>query len=107
MNAQILAVKRILRTWPGVEEVRGGRFGADEFRYGGRELGHLHRDGTADLPVAPEVRQDLLAKGRAQPHRAGEEGYVSYPVLDDEDVAVVLEVMGWNYDRAQRESGPG
>jgi hypothetical protein len=40
------------------------------------------------------------------PHREGSEGHVSYPVESDEDVAVVLEILGWNYDRAREAAGP-
>jgi hypothetical protein len=28
-------------------------------------------------------------------------GYISYPLEDQEDVSVVLEILGWNYDRAK------
>jgi len=45
--------------------------------------------------------EDLLAKGRARPHRAGVKGYISYPMQDPEDVAVVIEILGRNYDRAK------
>jgi hypothetical protein len=77
------------------------RFASVAFRYGKRELGHVHRDRIADLPVTPEMREDLLAKGRARPHRAGSRGYISYPIRDEEDVAAVLEILGRNYDRAK------
>jgi len=43
----------------------------------------------------------VLAKGRARPHRAGSKGYISYPMENQEDVAAVLEILGWNYDRAR------
>jgi len=63
-------------------------------------------DGLADLPFPQELRDNLLSKGRALPHREGSEQFVSYPVESDEDVAVVLEVLGWNYDRAREAAGP-
>jgi hypothetical protein len=47
------------------------------------------------------MREDLLARGRARPHRAGSRGYISYPIEDGEDVTAVLEVLGQNYDRAK------
>jgi len=55
----------------------------------------------ADLPVTPEMREDLLARGRARPHRVGSRGYVSFPIEDEEDVASVLGILGRNYDRAK------
>ncbi len=55
-----------------------GEFGTTAFRYGEREFGHLHRRDRIAPPVMPEMREELLARGRATPHLAGVEGYVSY-----------------------------
>jgi hypothetical protein len=101
VNDELLSLveQKVLR-WPGVTS-EYGRFNAVVFRYGKREIGHVHRDRIADLPVTPEMRETLLAKGRARPHRAGSKGYVSYPVEDREDVSVVLEILGSNYERAK------
>lgn len=96
----LASVEREVLRWAGTTS-GPGRFGAVVFRYGKREIGHVHRDRVADLPVTREVRESLLAKGRARPHRAGSKGYVSYPVEDQEDVSAVLEILGWNYDRAK------
>ena len=101
MDDQLLAeVEREVLGWPGTTS-EPGRFGAVAFRYGRREIGHVHTDRIADLPVTPEMREDLLAKGRARPHRAGSRGYISYPIQDSEDISAVLEILGRNYDRAQ------
>jgi hypothetical protein len=100
MDSNALTIEQEVRRWPGVTTVPG-RFGAVAFRYGKREIGHLHRDQIADLPTTKEMREDLLAKGRARPHRAGVKGYISYPLQDPEDVSVVIEILGWNYDRAK------
>jgi hypothetical protein len=86
--------------WPGVTS-EPGRFGATSFRYGKREIGHIHRDRIADLPVTTRMREDLLSQGRARPHRAGVKGYISYPLENEEDVSAVLEILGRNYDRAK------
>jgi hypothetical protein len=56
---------------------------------------------VADLPLTTEMRESLLSKGRARPHRAGVKGYISYPLEDQEDLSVVLEILGANYDRAK------
>ena len=101
MDDELLAsVEREVLHWPGVTS-EPGRFGAIAFRYGKREIGHVHRDRVADLPVVREAREGLLAKGRARPHRAGSKGYVSYPVENREDVSAVLEILGSNYERAK------
>ena len=101
MDDELLAaVEREVLLWPGTTS-EPGRFDAVSFRYGKREIGHVHRDRIADLPVTRESREELLAKGRARPHRAGSRGYISYPIEDREDVSAVLEILGWNYDRAK------
>ena len=100
MDSYILTIEREVLNWPGVRS-EPGRFGAVAFRYGKREIGHIHSDRVADLPVTSEMRENILARGRARPHRAGVKGYISYPVQDQEDLSVVLEILGWNYDRAK------
>ena len=100
-DALTLTIEQEVLRWPGITATPG-RFGATAFRYGEREIGHLHRrDRVADLPVTSEMREELLARGRATSHLAGVEGYVSYPIQDQEDLSVVLEILGWNYDRAR------
>jgi Family of unknown function (DUF5519) len=100
MDRNMLSIEREVLRWPGVTS-EPGRFGATSFRYGKREIGHIHRDRIADLPVTTQMRESILSKGRARPHRAGIKGYISYPIEDQEDVSVVLEILGWNYDRAK------
>jgi hypothetical protein len=100
MDSNALAVEREVLRWPGVTS-EPGRFGATSFRYGKREIGHIHRDRMADLPVTTRMREDLLSQGRARPHRAGVKGYISYPLENEEDVSAVLEILGRNYDRAK------
>ncbi len=100
MDSSTSTIEREVLKWPGVTS-EPGRFGATSFRYGKREIGHVHRDRIADLPVTREMRKEILARGRALPHRAGVKGYISYPVENPEDVSVVLEILGQNYDRAK------
>ena len=100
MDGYISLIEREVLSWPGVRS-EAGRFGAVAFSYGKREIGHLHRDRIADLPVTTRMRNDIISRGRARAHRAGVKGYISYPLEDREDVSVVLEILGRNYDRAK------
>jgi hypothetical protein len=100
MQGNASAIEREVLRWPGVRK-EPGRFGATSFRYGKREIGHLHGDRIADLPVTTEMKEDLMARGRARPHQAGVKGYVSYPLESEEDVAAVLGILNRNYDRAR------
>jgi hypothetical protein len=70
MDSNIVTIEQEVLRWPGVTSAPG-RFGAVAFRYGKREIGHIHRDRIADLPVTGEMRESILAGGRARPHRAG------------------------------------
>ena len=100
MDSYLTTIEREVLRWPGVTS-EPGRFGATAFRYGKREIGHVHRDRIADLPVTTEMREEILSRDRALPHRAGVIGSISYPVEDQKDVSVVLEILGANYDRAK------
>jgi hypothetical protein len=107
MNAQLLAsVEREVLAWSGVnkEEFEGGRGQggflvppATLFRFGRREIGHLHHTGEADLPFPRKVYDELIATGRAKPHAAG---VVTYVVRDPDDVPGVVELFRMNYQRA-------
>jgi hypothetical protein len=100
MDELLAEIEREVLDWPGTIS-EPGRFDSVAFRYGKREIGHVHRDRIADLPVTPEMRENLLAKGRARPHRAGSRGYISFPIRNREDVTAVLEILGRNYDRVK------
>lgn len=100
-DALTLTIEQEVLRWPGVTATPG-RFGATAFRYGEREIGHLQRrDRIAELPITPEMREGLLARGRATPHLTRAEGYISYPIQNQEDASVVLEFLGWNYNQAR------
>jgi len=77
------------------------RFGAIEFRLGGRELGHLHGDHMADLPFTRPIRDELVAAGRARPHHAlPDSGWVTRSVHGPEDVEAIVELFRLSYERA-------
>ena len=100
MDSNAVTTEQEMLRWPGVTSAPG-RFGAVAFRYEKRESGYIHRDRIADLSVTPEMREDLLKGGRSRPVRAGAKGYISYPIRDQEDVSVVIEILGRNYARTK------
>jgi luciferase-like monooxygenase len=87
--------------WPGVES-GPGRFGSVRFTIGRRELGHLHGDRIADLPLRPEVAAALVEAGEAREHRFTPEGsgWVTVELDSDDDVDRVIGLMRQSYDRA-------
>lgn len=91
----------IVGSWPDVE-VGAHRFGGAEFRLGRRELGHLHGDSHADIGFPRKVRDELVAAGRALPHRAiPDSGWISVPIDGEDGVERAVELFRMAYDRAQ------
>ena len=86
--------------WPGVEQAPH-RFGGIEFRLGRRELGHLHGDVLADLPLPRTLRDEVIAAGRAVPHHVlPDSGWVSFRIESPDDVERAIELFRLAYDRA-------
>ncbi len=89
-------------SWPGVQ-AGPHRFGGVEFRLGRRELGHLHGDRIADLPFPRQLRDELIAEGRARPHHVlPDSGWVTASIGGEDGVDRTIELFQLSYDRAQR-----
>ena len=89
-----------VESWHGVETAPH-RFGGVEFRFGRRELGHLHGDRIADLPFPRRVRDELIAEGRARPHHVlPESGWVTVSIRSPEEAERALELFRMAYERA-------
>jgi len=70
MNDELLAeVEQEVLLWPGTTS-EPGRFDSVAFRYGKREIGHVHRDRIADLPVTWRPARTCLR--RAGQDRTGQ-----------------------------------
>jgi hypothetical protein len=96
---------------PGVS-VGPHRFGGTEYRYGRRELGHVHGDRFADLPFPRAVRDELVAEGRARPHHVlPDSGWVTAPMHTDANIENVIALFRQSYERAvaqaERRTGAG
>lgn len=82
------------------------RFGGVEFRLGRVELGHLHGDHLADLPLPKAIRDEVVASGRARPHHVlPHTGWVSRPIRDEEDARDVVALFRSSYDRLRGARG--
>ena len=88
-------------SWPGVE-TGPGRFGSLRFTIGRRELGHLHGDQIADLPLRPDAARELIASGEAREHRFTPEGsgWVTVEIRSDDEADRVIALMRRSYERA-------
>jgi hypothetical protein len=111
MNGELLAmIERELLGWPGVrKETHGGGAGrggfrvppATVYRYGRRQIGHIHDTGVADLTFPREVHDELISEGLAEPHRGGFPAVVSYHIRGPEDVRGALDLYRMSYERAR------
>jgi hypothetical protein len=94
-------IRDAVGSWEGVE-VGPHRFGGIEFRLGRRELGHLHGDRIADLTFPRRVRDELIAAGRARPHRVlPESGWVTLSIDGPDGVERAIELFRLSYERAR------
>jgi hypothetical protein len=94
---------RIIRdevaSWPGVEALPH-RFGGIEYRYGRKEMGHVHGDRLADLPLPRKIRDELINAGRAEPHHVlPDTGWVSIWMQTPDDAANVIDILRATYER--------
>lgn len=87
--------------WPGVT-LAPHRFGGTEFRLERGEIGHVHPDGLLDVPFPKPVRDELVASGRAEPHRVlPTSGWVSFRLRGDDDVPRAIELLRLAFDARQ------
>ncbi len=92
------AVRRELLADPEVTE-REHRFGGIVFHLRGHEIGHIHADTVADLPLPPSIRDDLVAGGRVA-RVDSDSDWVSRRVNGPEDVEDVVGLFRLSYEHA-------
>jgi hypothetical protein len=91
------AVRRALLADPEVSEATH-RFEGVVFSLGRRELGHLHGDRTADLPLPPHISAELVASGRLSPTDVdASSDWVSRTVGEPGDVEQIVELFRISY----------
>lgn len=99
-------IEAAVTSWDGVT-THDHRFGGREFRYGRRELGHLHGDRTAHFGFPKEVWNELFEAGRIDYHPVfpGKPGYGARRMDTDDDVRDVIAMIRLNYERAVARHG--
>jgi luciferase-like monooxygenase len=99
-------IRQAVGSWPGVSSLPH-RFGGIEYRYGKKEMGHVHGDRLADLPMPRRLHDELIAAGRAQPHHVlPQTGWVSVFIGGPKDVDDVIELFRIQYERYSGSSSP-
>ena len=88
-----------LSAWPRVS-VHPHRFGGKEFRFGKAEIGHLHGDGTIDIPFPRSIRDLLLEEGQAEEHRwVPNSGWTTFKIRGEADMHHAVKLMRISYLR--------
>src|ERR687891_2478233 len=96
------AITKAVTSWEGVT-VHLHRFGGVEYGIGRREIGHIHGDHLVDIPFPKRVRDEIVAKGRAQPHHIlPETGWVSFYLREEVDVKKAIALLEESYKIAQK-----
>jgi luciferase-like monooxygenase len=95
MNDGLLAsIEREVLSWPGVGK-DPARPHVSLYRFGRRQIGHVHHDGVVDLPCPRAVHDELISNGMAEPHQGGCPATVSYLPSD-------ARVTATTYSQASR-----
>jgi hypothetical protein len=77
------------------------RFGGTEYRLGKREIGHQHGDRLVDIPFTKNIRQELVAAGKAERHHIlPESGWVSVYLRQASDVDCAIELLRFSFEIA-------
>src|SRR5580692_10269108 len=85
--------------WPNVS-AHLHRFGGKEFRFGKAEIGHVHQNGTVDIPFPRPVRDALLEESHAEEHRwVPNSGWATFRVRGEADVRHATKLMRISYLR--------
>ena len=104
MNSAGELIREAVTSWPGVVAKRH-RFGGTEYLYGKKEMGHVHGDRLADLPMPRKLHDELIASGRAQPHHVlPETGWISVWIESPREAEDVIELFRMQYDRYAKTS---
>ena len=99
-DAQARIVKEVSK-WSGVTTAPH-RFGGTEFRFGRREIGHMHGDYQADIAFPLKVRNQLIKEKSAQPHHIlPRSGWITFRFEEEGDVERAIELFRLSYDLAR------
>lgn len=77
------------------------RFGGTEYKFGKREIGHIHGNFIVDIPFPLKLRDEIIKNGEAEPHHIlPESGWVSIYLNTEGDVDRAIALLGKSYNLA-------
>lgn len=83
----------------GVTERQKAGIHEDAFFVGGTMFMHIHGHGHCDIRLAERDQAQVLAEGKAQPHRwAPAKGYVTFVARNEKDLGPAMELIRMSHD---------
>ena len=99
----IIKIRTEVLTWNGVTALPH-RFGGIEFRFGKREVGHMHGDYLVDIPFPMKIHDDLITKGIVEKHHIlPDSGWISFYIKEDKDIETAIALFRKSYDLAFKQ----
>ena len=104
MESPSEVARRELLSWPGVT-VHDHRFGSLEFRVNEREMGHMHGEELADLPLPKNISKKLKEQGKVSPHHfIPQSGWITYHINGPADIGGLIELFRTQYERMTNDN---
>lgn len=70
-------------------------------------MGHIHGDYQADIAFPVDVRDRLVAEGKAEPHHVlPQSGWITFRLTKEEDAEAAVELFGLSYSIAKERPEP-
>jgi hypothetical protein len=92
-------VGRVVLGWDGVT-AQPHRFGGVTYMLGERELGHVHGDQCADIPLPAGMRTELVEAGVAELHPLKPEEWVTVAFREEIDAQHAVALFRRSYELA-------
>lgn len=90
-------IEEEVNSWKGVS-VSLHKFGGRQFNVGNREIGHIHSNGTVDILFTVKIKNELIAKCKAQEHHVFKKsGWISFYIKEEKDKKDALELLRRSY----------
>ncbi|HEY2138969.1 MAG TPA: luciferase family protein [Chthoniobacterales bacterium] len=95
-----------VRRWPHMK-TGVHRFGGIDFRFRGKEAGHIHGNGLLDCLVGRRNRDALVIRRLALPHHIfPKSGWISFWIRGEDDVRAALDLIRIAISQNQRRATP-
>ena len=92
-------LRQTILSLQGVTERQNAGIHEDAFFVGRTMFMHIHSHGHCDIRLAREDQERVLAEGKARSHRwAPEQGYVTFVVRNENDLAPAMELIQMSHD---------